>query len=137
MREPGHIGKQNIRSRYLGLRDELSAEERRQKSRKIWEILKSDPAYQKAQAVLVYMDYRSEVMTTGLVEELLADSARRVFAPKVEGMYINFYEIRSLDELEGGYQGIREPRKSQDRKFTKEMAFGTSADPSSVIFMSR
>lgn len=122
MGETGHIRKQNIRSRYLSLRDGLSAEERRQKSRKIWENLKSDPMYQKAQAVLVYMDYRSEVMTTGLVEELLADQAKRVFAPKVEGMHIYFYEIKSLEELEGGYQGIREPQKSPERKFTKEMA---------------
>ena len=121
MRENEHVSKQNIRSRYLGLRNSLSVQERMQKSRKIWERLKSVPVYQKAQAVLVYMDYRSEVMTTGLVEELLEDPLKKVFAPKVEGMRISFYEISSLDELEDGYQGIREPKKSPERKFTKEM----------------
>lgn len=122
MNRKEHISKQDIRSRYLSIRDSLSTEDRIQKSRKIWENFKNDLIYQKAQAVLVYMDYRSEVMTTGLVEELLKDSAKRVFAPKVEGMHINFYEIKSLEELESGYQGIREPKESPERKFSREMA---------------
>ena len=122
MEKKGYIRKQGIRSRYLGLRDNLSAGERRQKSREIWEHLKGDPKYQAARAVLVYMDYRSEVMTTGLVEELLADPSKKVFAPKVEGMHIRFYEIKSLDELKKGYQGIREPEENPEKRFTPDMA---------------
>lgn len=122
MREEGHIRKQDIRGKYLSLRDGLPVSERLQKSREIWKNLKSEPMYRNAQAVLVYMDYRSEVMTTGLVEELLADSTKKVFAPKVEGMRINFYEISSFDELEAGYQGIREPKSSRERKFDYRMA---------------
>lgn len=122
MEEKGYIRKQGIRSRYLGLRDNLSAGERRQKSREIWEHVKGDPKYQAARAVLVYMDYRSEVMTTGLVEELLADPSKKVFAPKVEGMHIRFYEIKSLDELKKGYQGIREPEENPEKRFTPDMA---------------
>jgi len=121
MEEDGHISKQSIRSRYLGRRNNLSVSERSQKSREIWEYLKQEPVYQKAQAVLVYMDYRSEVMTTGLVEELLADPAKRVFAPKVEGMDIRFYEIGSLNDLKAGYQGIREPEKNREKLFTLQM----------------
>lgn len=122
MEEKGYIRKQGIRSRYLGLRDNLSAGERRQKSREIWEHVKGDLKYQAARAVLVYMDYRSEVMTTGLVEELLADPSKKVFAPKVEGMHIRFYEIKSLDELKKGYQGIREPEENPEKRFTPDMA---------------
>lgn len=122
MEKKGYIRKQGIRSRYLGLRDNLSAGERRQKSREIWEHVKGDPKYQAARAVLVYMDYRSEVMTTGLVEELLADPSKKVFAPKVEGMHIRFYEIKSLDELKKGYQGIREPEENPEKRFTPDMA---------------
>ena len=122
MEEKGYIRKQGIRSRYLGLRDNLSTGERRQKSREIWEHVKGDPKYQAARAVLVYMDYRSEVMTTGLVEELLADTSKKVFAPKVEGMHIRFYEIKSLDELKKGYQGIREPEENPEKRFTPDMA---------------
>ncbi len=122
MEEKGYIRKQGIRSRYLGLRNNLSAGERKQKSQEIWEHVKGDPKYQAARAVLVCMDYRSEVMTTGLVEELLADTSKKVFAPKVEGMHIRFYEIKSLDELKKGYQGIREPEENPEKRFTPYMA---------------
>ncbi len=122
MEEKGYIRKQGIRSRYLGLRNNLSAGERKQKSQEIWEHVKGDPKYQAARAVLVYMDYRSEVMTTGLVEELWADTSKKVFAPKVEGMHIRFYEIKSLDELKKGYQGIREPEENPEKRFTPDMA---------------
>ena len=122
MEEKGYIRKQGIRSRYLGLRNNLSAGERKQKSQEIWEHVKGDPKYQAAREVLVYMDYRSEVMTTGLVEELLADTSKKVFASKVEGMHIRFYEIKSLDELKKGYQGIREPEENPEKRFTPDMA---------------
>lgn len=114
----GHISKQSIRNRYLGMRNNLSYGERLTKSRKIWELLKQEPVYKNAEAVLVYMDYRSEVITTGLVEELLADPSRKVFAPRVLGMNISFYEIQTLEELEPGYQGIREPAQNEEKMFT-------------------
>lgn len=114
----GHVSKQSIRNRYLSMRNNLSYGERLAKSRKIWELLKQEPVYKNAEAVLVYMDYRSEVITTGLVEELLADSSRKVFAPRVLGMNISFYEIQTLEELEPGYQGIREPAQNEEKMFT-------------------
>ena len=77
------VRKQEVRSRYLERRNELSLEERRQKSGKIKEFLMREPVFQKARTVLVYMDYRSEVMTTELVEELLLLGTKRVFAPRV------------------------------------------------------
>ncbi len=124
MEERGHISKQSIRNRYLSMRNSLSYGERLTKSRKIWERLKQEPVYQNAEAVLVYMDYRSEVITTGLVEELLADPAKRVFAPRVLGMNIRFYEIQTLEELEPGYQGIREPVQEEEKLYSHEIAKG-------------
>lgn len=109
MEEARKMDKQAIRTRYLGIRNGLSYSEREQKSREIWKLLKEEEAFQKAQAVLVYMDYRSEVMTTGLVEELLSEGEKKVYAPKVDGMNILFYEITSMEDLQPGYQGIREP----------------------------
>lgn len=122
MEKKGHVSKQSIRGRFLELRDNLSVSERKAKSREIWEHLKQVPEYQAARTVLVYLDYRSEVMTTGLVKELLADSSKKVFAPKVEGMHVNFYEIRTLGELKEGYQGIREPEGDPGKRFTRDMA---------------
>ena len=116
------ISKQALRSRYLGCRNSLSASERKEKSAAIWELLKKEAGFQKAQIVLVYMDYRSEVMTTALVEEILAAGQKRVFAPKVEGMDIQFYEVGSMEDFTDGYQGIREPLQAQEKLFTQKMS---------------
>lgn len=114
------ISKQEIRSKHLALRDELSNNDRTSKSNQILELLKKEEAFLKARIVLPYMDYRSEVMTTELVKELLADVSKRVFVPKVEGMDIQFYEITSLLELTAGYQGIREPAKDSRKLFSQQ-----------------
>lgn len=115
------VVKQSIRAAFLNNRNALTLKERQEKSRTIWEYLKKTKAYEQAQAVLVYMDYRSEVMTTGLVEELLFEKEKKVFAPRVEGFVIRFYEIGSLDELQEGYQGIREPEEKESGRFTLQM----------------
>ena len=108
MDEKKVISKQSIRSKYLAKRDALSLSQRKEKSSTITELLKKETCYREAEAVFLYMDYRSEVMTTMLAEELLA-SGKQIFAPRVKGFDIVFYEIRTLDDLETGYQGIREP----------------------------
>lgn len=122
MEKKEFVSKQALRSRYLGYRNSLSTRERREKSARIWEMLKQEAVFQKAQIVLVYMDYRSEVMTTELVRELLSVREKRVFAPKVEGMDIRFYEVESMDDLTDGYQGIREPSAAGEKLFTEEMS---------------
>ncbi len=114
--------KQRIRSKYLSYRDSLTKSERLEKSRRIWDNLKREQSFYEAEVILAYMDYRSEVMTTDLVEELLLDERKRVYVPLVEGMNIAFYEIHSLEELSAGYQGIREPQSKKETLFTeKEM----------------
>lgn len=113
-------GKQKVRSKYLSYRDSLTKSERLEKSRRIWDNLKQEKSFINAEIILVYMDYRSEVMTTGLVEELLLMEGKRVYAPLVEGMDIAFYEIRSLSELSAGYQGIREPEGKWETLLTEQ-----------------
>ncbi len=108
------ISKQNIRNKYLAKRDALSLSQRKEYSTAIAGQLKKEACYQEAEAVFVYMDYRSEVMTTALVEELLA-SGKQVFAPRVKGFDIVFYEICSFEDFEAGYQGIREPVERPER----------------------
>ena len=123
MENKSRMHKQGIRSKYLGYRDALGAEVRLQKSMQIWENIRKQPEFQEAENVLVYMDYRSEVMTTGLVEEMfLSEAPKHVFAPVVEGMTISFYEIRSLSDLHAGYQDIREPQEDKEKLFTEEIA---------------
>lgn len=113
------ISKQSIRSKYLSVRGALSLPERKEKSSMICERLQMELCYREADIVLVYMDYRSEVMTTALVEELLS-SGKKIFAPRVQGFDIIFYEICSFEDLEEGYQGIREPIENKERLLREE-----------------
>ena len=122
MEKKEFISKQELRSRYLNYRNQLSISERRKKSAEIWRLLKEEAVYQHAGIVLAYMDYRSEVMTTGLVEELFEKHEKRVFAPKVEGMDIRFYEVYGMEDFVDGYQGIREPEGDKCRLFTEQIA---------------
>lgn len=112
--------KQELRSKYLAYRNELSLKERKEKSERIQELLQSEVSYRQAQVILVYMDYRSEVITTGLVEALFAAGEKRIFAPKVEGMDIAFYEVSSMADFAEGYQGIREPLGESGKRFAPE-----------------
>lgn len=114
-------GKQSIRSKYLGYRNGLTTLERKEKSEQIKQRLQKEIVYAEAQAVLVYMNYRSEVITTQIAEELLSAGNKKVYAPRVEGMDIYFYEIKSLSDLQAGYQGIREPESIPEKLLTEEM----------------
>lgn len=64
--------------------------ERREKSAKIWEQLKKEDIFKQAQILLVYMDYRSEVMTTGLVEELIVSQEKRILHQRLREWTFNF-----------------------------------------------
>ncbi|MCL2717510.1 MAG: 5-formyltetrahydrofolate cyclo-ligase [Lachnospiraceae bacterium] len=126
------VVKQEMRRKYLTIRDSLSEAEVNEKSRLIIKKLTALDIYQKADIILTYIDFRNEVLTTGLVAEILKQKEKRVFCPKVVtkmkdksfihlelnaaqrrlmgvGREIAFYEIKALTELAAGYQGIREP----------------------------
>ena len=103
--------KQELRNRYLQRRNDLSVRERKEKSIQVLQNLKKLSEFQKAEEVLIYLNYRSEVETLPFVEELLQQKEKRVFVPKVCGMDIRFYEIISMEDVESGYQGILEPKE--------------------------
>lgn len=103
--------KQQLRTRYLERRNELPAAERKEKSIRVIHNLRNLPAFQKADAVLIYLNYRSEVETIPFVEELLDHAEKKILVPKVFGMDIRFFQIESLKDVESGYQGILEPKE--------------------------
>ena len=83
--------KQELRNRYLQRRNDLSVQERKEKSIQVLQNLQTLPEFQKAEGVLIYLNYRSEVETIPFVEELLQKREKRIFVPKVCGMDIRFY----------------------------------------------
>lgn len=97
-----------IRKRILEQRDAIPEKERAEKSRKITEALWTMPFYRESDVILTYVNHRSEVNTTDLVNKALADG-KQVFAPKVCGETLVFYRIEDMNDLKEGYRGIREP----------------------------
>ena len=76
--------------------------------------------YKKAETVFIYADYNKEVKTVTIIEDALKNG-KKVALPRIykhevgadaaSGKYMKFHYIKSLDELEMGYKGIREPKE--------------------------
>ena len=69
-----------------------------------------DKHFKEAQTVFVYASYKSEADKFLIIQKAL-QSGKCVAAPKVDGEEMFFYEIKSLEDLFPGYQGILEPKK--------------------------
>ena len=102
--------KKLIRKEIFRRRKEASSQQVIENSAKICRTLCQLEEFQKAEWVYIYIDYKNEVMTGEIMEQALA-MGKHVAAPKVVGKDMIFYEIQSLDDLEPGYFGIREPRE--------------------------
>lgn len=101
--------KAEVRARALALRDEIPAQERMRCSEKIVKNLTDHACYREAQALLIYVSFRSEVDTISLIERAFADE-KAVFVPRVAGREMDFFRIKALSDLEEGYHGILEPQ---------------------------
>ena len=100
--------KRKLRRQILALRDAMPMAGREEKSRRILETLVSLSLYKEANTILTYVNYQSEVNTTDLVNRALTDG-KQVFAPRVSGETMEFYQMTEMKDLQKGYKGIREP----------------------------
>ena len=100
--------KQMIRRQVLYKRSQMTEKERERGDILITERLLGHQWFYRAQKVLTFVSYGDEIDTTALIEEALR-MGKEVYVPKVEGEVIRFYRISSLNELEDGYKGIKEP----------------------------
>lgn len=104
-------GKKRVRNLALARRGALTAEERQEKSLQIEKQVLALPEYEKAQTVMLFLNFRDEVETTPLAEEILRQGKKLVLprcAP--QGILIPAL-IRDLkQDIEPGTWGIREPR---------------------------
>ena len=112
--------KSSIRKKILAYRNTMPVEECTKKSMDIMNNLLSLFLLQKAEYILCYAGYKSEVMTTELTEELLK-MGKQVYLPKVHGDEMDFYKINSLTDLVEGYKGIPEPSLNCKDIFTKDI----------------
>ena len=105
-------------------RDALTLEERTLKSQVICRALMEDPAWNKAEAVLTYMNFRTEVITDSLVDAALLQG-KKVYAPRIldSGISgaIEFFKVTDPDLLKESPMGIREPLPDPAGRFGKDI----------------
>ncbi len=97
-----------IRREVLKRRNELSDEFRRIAALKLADRLIGHQWFYRSDTILVFAGYGSEIDTTEIIEEAIR-TGKKVYLPKVEGEQMDFYRIRSLDDLSPGFKGIPEP----------------------------
>lgn len=105
------MNKREIRKKILAVRDGIPVSDRTLYDRKIREIVTGMEEYRDAEVILAYVSYKSEVDTMMLIQKALEDG-KYVFAPKVSGNDMEFWQISSLEDLREGYRGILEPGQS-------------------------
>lgn len=101
-----------LRARILADRDAQTPAEIRQKSRAIHENVRKLVQLQRSRTIFAYVSFRSEVDTTGLIDELLA-AGKKVAVPvtRVKDKRLDVISITSRDrDLVPGYCRIPEPR---------------------------
>jgi len=108
-------------------------EEKKEADRKIFENLIGSGLIGKADLVLTYVSYRDETDTLKLIEYLLAEGkATAVPRCRKQGQ-MDFFLIKSFDDLKPSFMGIPEPEYDETRlvrKFTGALCIvpGTAFD---------
>jgi len=104
------MDKRKLRRQMLDKRDSLTKSDRERRSRLIRERLWQWEAFRRADIILSYASFRSEVDTEKINQRIL-EEGRQLFLPKTfpERHEMVFYRIRGREDLVRGYQGIPEP----------------------------
>lgn len=100
--------KKTVRKMILEQRNKLSEAQQQRASLLITERLLGHQWYYRSKRILAYAAFGSELNLDMLLQEIL-DSGRELYLPRVNGDEMLFFRVYSLEELEIGYRGIREP----------------------------
>jgi 5-formyltetrahydrofolate cyclo-ligase len=102
--------KKTIRKAALELRSRYAPEKKRLFEREISSRLMESGIIHTADRVLSYVSKDFEVYTADIIKSCLANSVKTLAVPRVSGSDIDFYVIRTIDDLEPGRFGINEPK---------------------------
>ncbi|MEA4848128.1 MAG: 5-formyltetrahydrofolate cyclo-ligase, partial [Clostridiaceae bacterium] len=100
-----------IRKQILQLRNKLSGDEVTLLSEKIFLNLRKNSFFENSAHVMVYLDFKNEVKTDPIINCCLENN-KKVYVPICipETHEICISRITSLEELQSGHFGIREPK---------------------------
>ena len=105
-----------LRKEILQKRDSLSKTDRLEKSHRITEGVVGLKEFQKADAILLYASYKSEVDTEEMFT-VAQNTGKAIYFPKVQGSEMLFYKVENERDLFEGYRGIREPEANLEKCF--------------------
>ena len=100
--------KRTIRREILTKRDALPIEHREKADMVMADRIIGHQWFYRADILLGFVNYGSEISTEEILKEALK-KGKKLFLPKVIGDEMIFYHVDSLEDLQVGYKGIREP----------------------------
>ncbi len=100
--------KKEIRSYVIQERKKMSDADCKRLSAQICETIIAMPEFQQASCVCTYMDFNHEVMMKTLIEEAWK-LGKRVAAPRVNGDTMDYFYIRSYEDVKPGCFHVPEP----------------------------
>ena len=117
------VRKEDYRKLALERRNRLTQEEHIDKNRKIIVELMATENWNKAERVLIYCSYLTEVSTKEVITVALR-ARKKVYCPKItdeKNKQMEFYRIYSQRDLKPGFKGIPEP-VTQEQYITDDFA---------------
>lgn len=110
--------KTELRQKYRSLRQAMTQEIKNQRDEAIAAQVSRLWQYQRNEVLLIYVSTPIEVDTQRIIRQALAEG-KRVAVPRCvpDTRNMEFYYIRSLDELEPGAFGVLEPRPDPERLY--------------------
>lgn len=97
-----------IRSQVRAKKRAMTKKEIEEKSKKVWENLRNTKEFMEAELLYLYVSYNQEVITRPYIRESI-HNGKRVAVPKIIDGIMEFFQIKDMNQLEKGYQGILEP----------------------------
>ena len=99
------MNKELLRKKYKLIRKSVT--EKNIKDNIIYNKVINDDVVKRCSTILIYVSFKDEVDTLKLIKFFVQN--KRVAVHKIENNNMNFYNIKSLEELKSGYFGILEP----------------------------
>ena len=141
--------KRELRKQVRRTRDAIDPAVRAAWSARIGERVLQSPVLEKAEYILCYVSFGSEVMTDGIINHILEHTDKKVYIPKIihpeqerirhgrkPRPEMEFYRITTLQDLQASDWGIREPEGDPDKRFPGEMfAGGPAGNPDDLLVL--
>lgn len=109
--------KEQIRKKIIQGRNQMPSKDVAGKSSMIAKKVLKTPEYEEAHTILLYADYRHEVMTREIFDDAVLRKKKVYFPKSNTDCTMDFYQVVSVKQLESGYQGIKEPAAEERYRY--------------------